>query len=73
MASWLETNDCLYLRPAWIGRIFLTSDVITFLVQLGGSGMAAEQSLAATGEKVSLPSCLDFRSMIDTARSPWLA
>lgn len=53
MASWLETNDCLYLRPAWIGRIFLTSDVITFLVQLGGSGMAASQSLAATGEKVS--------------------
>lgn len=54
MASWLDTNDCLFLKPSLIGKIFLTSDIITFLVQLGGSGMAASADLAMTGEKVSL-------------------
>lgn len=46
------SGDCLFLKPRLIGRIFLTSDVITFLLQLGGSGMAASADLAQTGDKV---------------------
>ena len=68
MAEWLEgalqsgrrypgegggiAKDCLFLKPRLIGRIFLTSDVITFLLQLSGSGMAASASLASIGDKV---------------------
>jgi hypothetical protein len=52
MASWIRADDCLYLRPKRIGRIFLTSDCITFVVQLAGSGMGASTSLAKTGEYV---------------------
>jgi hypothetical protein len=44
--------DCLFLKPRLIGRIFLSSDVATFLLQLAGSGMTAVTSIADVGEKV---------------------
>jgi hypothetical protein len=53
LAESVGAHDCLLLRARLIGRIFLTSDCITFLVQLAGSGMAASASLAKTGETVS--------------------
>lgn len=53
MAEWVDASDCLFLKPRLIGRIFLTSDVITFLLQLAGSAMAAAVDLATIGDKVS--------------------
>jgi hypothetical protein len=46
--------DCLFLKSRLIGRIFLTSDVVTFITQLAGSGMTAVQSIAEIGDKVWL-------------------
>lgn len=52
LAEHIGAHDCLLLRARLIGRIFLTSDCITFVVQLAGSAMGASVDLASTGEKV---------------------
>lgn len=56
LAESIGAHDYLLLRARVIGQIFITSDCITFLVQLAGSGMPASASLAKTGETVSLHS-----------------
>lgn len=55
LATYLDAEDCLFLRSRWIVRIFVTADVITFLTQASGGGMAASGGdLAKTGDHVSV-------------------
>ena len=37
----LEADDCLIIRRSFLMPLFLTSDTITFLSQLGGTAMQA--------------------------------
>jgi hypothetical protein len=54
LATYLDAEDCLFLRSRWIVRIFVTFDVLTFLTQASGGGMAASGgSIAKTGDHVS--------------------
>ena len=46
-------KDCLYLRSSLIVKLFVWSDVITFLVQASGSGMEVNQDMADIGSNVS--------------------
>jgi len=55
LATYLDAEDCLFLRSRWIVRIFVTADVVTFLTQASGGGMAATGgSMAKIGDHVSL-------------------
>jgi hypothetical protein len=50
----LEADDCLWMRRTWIVKTFVWLDVLTFLAQLGGSGLQASTThLALIGNKVS--------------------
>lgn len=50
-----EANDCLFIRPTRISKLFITSDVITFLLQASGGGMSAGSgSMQKVGPKVRL-------------------
>lgn len=54
LATYLDAEDCLFLRSRWIVRIFVTADVVTFLTQASGGGMAASGGdKAETGDHVS--------------------
>jgi len=44
LATWLDAEDCLFLKSRRVVRIFVWSDVVTFLLQMSGSGMTAVQS-----------------------------
>lgn len=47
--------NCLLLRTSLITKIFVTSDIVTFLVQAGGSGLQATGGSTATiGHNVAL-------------------
>lgn len=39
LATWLDAEDYLFLRASRIVRLFVWSDVITFFLQAGGSGL----------------------------------
>ncbi|KAG7530345.1 hypothetical protein FFLO_05117 [Filobasidium floriforme] len=55
LATYLDAEDCLFLRSRWIVRIFVTADVVTFLTQASGGGMAASGGdMAKTGDKLTL-------------------
>lgn len=54
LAAWLGAEDCLFLRAQLVGRIFILSDVFTFLLQAAGGGMTAIESMASIGEKLAL-------------------
>jgi len=47
---------CSSIRPDWVARIFVCSDIVTFLVQEGGGGLQASKKLASVkaGAKVLL-------------------
>ena len=54
LASWLEAEDCLFLKSRIIVRLFVWSDVITFFLQASGGGMTAgSESMADIGHWVS--------------------
>jgi hypothetical protein len=44
LATWLDSEDCLFLPSRIIVRLFVWSDVITFWLQGGGGGLTASQS-----------------------------
>lgn len=44
LATWLDAEDCLFFKSRLVVRIFVWSDVVTFLLQMAGSGMTAVQS-----------------------------
>ena len=46
-------KDCLWLKSSIIVKLFVWSDVITFLVQASGSGMEVNESMADIGSDVS--------------------
>lgn len=52
LAEWADADDCLFLQPRLVGRIFLISDAVTFFLQMSGSGMGAVASMASIGDKV---------------------
>ncbi|BEI82856.1 hypothetical protein CcaverHIS002_0307240 [Cutaneotrichosporon cavernicola] len=54
LATWLDAEDCLFLSSRLIARIFIGSDICTFLIQAAGGGMTAMESMASTGEKIAL-------------------
>ncbi|GMK56862.1 hypothetical protein CspeluHIS016_0307020 [Cutaneotrichosporon spelunceum] len=54
LATWLDAEDCLFLSSRLIARIFIGSDICTFLIQAAGGGMTAMVSMASTGEKIAL-------------------
>jgi hypothetical protein len=55
LATWLDAEDCLFLKSRIIVRLFVWADVVTFLVQASGGGMTAVQSesMANIGKWVS--------------------
>lgn len=54
LASWLDAEDCLFLKSRIIVRLFVWSDVITFFLQASGGGMTAgSESMADIGHWVS--------------------
>jgi hypothetical protein len=44
LATWLDSEDCLFLPSRIIVRLFVWSDVITFWLQGGGGGLTAAQN-----------------------------
>ncbi|KAI5449232.1 hypothetical protein NCC49_005211 [Naganishia albida] len=55
LATHLGEERCLFIKSRIIVRLFVWSDVVTFLFQAAGGGMAsAGGSIATTGEKISL-------------------
>ncbi|BGP01328.1 hypothetical protein RTG_01198 [Rhodotorula toruloides ATCC 204091] len=51
-----EATNCLFIRPTLISKLFITSDVITFLLQASGGGMSAGNSdgMRKLGPKLAL-------------------
>lgn len=60
LATHISSEDCLFLPPRRIVRIFVWSDVITFLLQGGGSGVTAMNNgtVANIGKYVGV-ACID--------------
>jgi len=59
LASWLDAEDCLFLKSRIIVRLFVWSDVITFFLQASGGGMTAgSESMADIGHWVSPHTCM---------------
>lgn len=55
LATWLDAEDCLFLKSRLVVRVFVWSDVVTFLLQMAGSGMTAVQSdIANVGHYVRI-------------------
>ncbi|KAJ9107644.1 hypothetical protein QFC21_001104 [Naganishia friedmannii] len=53
LATHLDEERCLFIKSRIIVRLFVWSDVITFIFQAAGGGMAAVGgSIASVGEKV---------------------
>lgn len=54
LATHLGEERCLFIKSRIIVRLFVWSDIITFLFQAAGGGMASVGgSIASTGETVS--------------------
>jgi hypothetical protein len=47
-------HNCLLLRVSRITKIFVTSDIITFLIQASGSGMQATEGNAELGHRLAM-------------------
>ncbi|GHJ90211.1 hypothetical protein NliqN6_6613 [Naganishia liquefaciens] len=55
LATHLGEERCLFIKSRIIVRLFVWSDIVTFLFQAAGGGMAsAGGSIASTGETISL-------------------
>lgn len=72
LATALDASDCLFLRPNWIARIFVGSDIVTFLIQAVGGAMTISNkaSTAKTGKTVGNPS---IARVLADLRSAWSA
>ena len=46
------------IPPRLVGRLFVWSDVITFLIQASGGGLEVQRSLAKVGSNIFLGACL---------------
>lgn len=46
------SSTCLFLPARRVVRLFIWSDVTTFLIQAAGGGMSAMKALATTGQRV---------------------
>ncbi|KAF9024210.1 hypothetical protein BDZ89DRAFT_1162384 [Hymenopellis radicata] len=42
------------LRPTWVSRIFVSSDVLTFIIQAGGAALLTDQDKFQTGKNIFL-------------------
>ncbi|BGP23357.1 RTA-like protein [Rhodotorula toruloides] len=51
-----DAIKCLFIRPTLISKVFVTSDIITFLLQAAGGGMSAgnSDSMRKVGPKLAL-------------------
>ncbi|CCO37309.1 Protein RTA1 [Rhizoctonia solani AG-1 IB] len=54
LALYLDADEYLLVKSRIITKLFLTSDIVTLLVQAAGGGMAAMQSLSDIGKKIFL-------------------
>ncbi|ORX38218.1 RTA1 like protein-domain-containing protein [Kockovaella imperatae] len=56
IASHVGAQDALFIRPRWIARIYVTSDITTFWLQACGGGLTAIQNpnIANLGHWISL-------------------
>lgn len=59
IATHLECENLLIIRASWITKIFVTSDVITFLLQGSGGGLQASGNVSSAnmGHYVSSGRC----------------
>jgi hypothetical protein len=57
-------KDCLFIAPAKVVRIFITSDVVTFLLQSAGGGLSVEPSSATLGKNVSNEASIETASAL---------
>lgn len=62
----LEAEDLLLIKPTLITKIFVTSDIITLLIQGAGGGLESvgTQSSAELGRKVRAYKMQLLRSML---------
>ena len=44
LATWLDAEDCLFLKSRLVVRTFVWADVVTFFLQAAGGGMTAGDS-----------------------------
>lgn len=52
LSIFLDADDCLWMRRAWIVKTFVWLDVLTFCAQLGGAALqATTANLAKIGTK----------------------
>ncbi|KIY64658.1 RTA1-like protein [Cylindrobasidium torrendii FP15055 ss-10] len=54
LSQYLRSDDFLFISSRNITRVFVTSDVLTFLVQAGGGGIMVMESMRKIGEKLFL-------------------
>ncbi|KAH7337988.1 RTA1 like protein-domain-containing protein [Rhizoctonia solani] len=54
LALHLDADEFLLVKARIITKIFVTSDVVTLLIQASGGGMSAMQSLSNLGKKIFL-------------------
>ncbi|KAF8714456.1 RTA1 like protein, partial [Rhizoctonia solani] len=54
LALHLDADEYLLVKAGIITKLFLTSDIVTLLIQAAGGGMAAMQSLKDVGKKIFL-------------------
>jgi hypothetical protein len=54
LVLFVNAADASIIAPTKVTKIFVTGDVLAFLLQAGGGGMMAQVDMAATGQKMML-------------------
>ncbi|GAA5886138.1 hypothetical protein JCM16303_000061 [Sporobolomyces ruberrimus] len=54
LASALKAEKALFIRASWVVKIFIWSDVVSFLLLSGGGGMSVSQDLAKIAHAISI-------------------
>jgi hypothetical protein len=74
LSLYLQADDCLLIRRKWSMPLFLTSDAITFLAQLAGTGMIAStiEDIMEYGRYVTLGGLIVQAVSLATFITSWL-
>lgn len=54
MVLFVGVREASIIRPNWVTKVFVSGDVLAFLLQAGGGGMMAQAGSADLGQKVIL-------------------
>lgn len=64
LSRYLRSDDFLFISARKITLVFVSSDVVTFLVQAGGGGIMVMKDKHDLGEKVRLASTSHCQALI---------